>query len=763
MKKKRLFTTLIATTFIAYSLASCSSSTNDNSTSNATTTVDTTTVNTTTVATTTANTTTVATTTVDTTTVSTTTENNILIAPTTTVDTTTAPTTTAATTTVDTTTANTTTVDTTTANTTTAATTTVDTTTANTTTAATTTVSTTTEDITQVAPITTVDIISTTPEISSYATVFLSKVYQEFNESFPNLLYDEFASNVIITTTESDIKYEYSDSYIKLDSNGNFLDKEIAYSNPDNSGIITYKFLDNEWVTTKVLVNINGKLKETYALYYKEDNTLLYKCESTYDETGREDTSTKSEYLNGEWFIIDRYESVNNHIVLIYHIDLDYTSFKPKNRYEYTYNENYFVSSSKVSNYIDDEWVYISKTEVTYDEKYNIVSYIESKYINNGWVATNEAIYINGEYKDLYYITLNEDNTFESKTEYTYDENGDYTSETNYSYINGEFILMDKYLYLDGKRVLVEGYAYINNEVKPTLIIKLKSNNTFKSKKEYEYDDSGNLLVYKESSYDSTEFIYTYKYEYTYDDNNNMLTEIRYQYINGEWVKISEYVYINNNAKKIYSLTLNADNTFNKLGLSTYDENGNEIVYITAKYVDGSWVYNYKYEYGYNEKGLRTSEKVTKYVNNVGEYYEMYEYDYNDESKKILKIYSIYNEGKWVYKYKYEYIYEDDIVVNEIDSDYINGEWIVTRGYSLVNSKLKLQYVITLNSDNSFDQKIEYTYNDDVVLYITTCSKYKDGEWVYDYKYEYIFDDQGNKIDTIYYDYIDGEWKLKEY
>ena len=67
----------------------------------------------------------------------------------------------------------------------------------------------------------------------------------------------------------------------------------------------------------------------------------------------------------------------------------------------------------------------------------------ESLYLNNEFVKIKEEQKIKYTYKITYLLKLKEDNTFDTKTEYTYDESGSLLTETKYVYQNGEWVLQN--------------------------------------------------------------------------------------------------------------------------------------------------------------------------------------------------------------------------------------------------------------------------------------------------------------------------------
>ena len=198
------------------------------------------------------------------------------------------------------------------------------------------------------------------------------------------------------------------------------------------------------------------------------------------------------------------------------------------------------------------------------------------------------------------------------------------------------------------------------------------------------------------------------KYEYTYDANGNQLTRIRSDYKNNEWIKTNESIYINGEAKTIFLLCFNPDDTFSSKYEYTYDEKGNELSYIRSVYENNAWVYTYKIEYTYDANGKKSTEAHSKYENNAWVYTLKFESTYDEKGKLLTFTNSIYKKNAWVY----------------ID-------------------------------------KSEYTYDANGKMLQCIHSEYENNAWVYIYKYEYTYYESGDQS-TKTYEYIDGNWVLQD-
>ena len=128
----------------------------------------------------------------------------------------------------------------------------------------------------------------------------------------------------------------------------------------------------------------------------------------------------------------------------------------------YYYNEGmkcYHYKSGYLS--LDSNGLFSSK--IVYNDNMRT----ESLYLNNEWVKKIEEENINGTYMNTYVLKLNNDKSFNSKTEYKYNESGYKLEEIYSKYENNTWIYDCKYEYNyngNGSIVNAKRYAYENGE-----------------------------------------------------------------------------------------------------------------------------------------------------------------------------------------------------------------------------------------------------------------------------------------------------------
>ena len=106
------------------------------------------------------------------------------------------------------------------------------------------------------------------------------------------------------------------------------------------------------------------------------------------------------------------------------------------------------------------------------------------------------------------------------------------------------------------------------------------------------------------------------------------------------------------------------------------DENGNKLSETKSNYKEEQWVYDYKYEYTYDENGNQLKKEYFTWSNYSDDWNkpEIYEYTY-DENNRILCETKYKRYFGWVIDYKYEYLYDD----NGIKYTKIDGEWVLQK------------------------------------------------------------------------------------
>ena len=365
---------------------------------------------------------------------------------------------------------------------------------------------------------------------------------------------------------------------------------------------------------------------------------------------------------------------------------------------------------------------YFMNLDGAFKEKYTTGNGRSSKFkfINNEWIKIEEKVEVNNNLYATFRITFNDDDSFDEKFEYTYDDNWEVLTVTTSKYINNEWLYnfksevgrygvnttytAKKYKYIDGDWVLIEENTYINDRLKSILKITFNDDESFDSKIEYTYDDNGNELNHLSYNYVNGSWVYSHKFEYSYGSNNIKLTEKVYKYINNEWILKNDKILINNILHSIYEVIFNNDDTFNKKYESTYNDNGNLLILESAVYnANGVWVNNDKNVYTYDSNNNRLSRTVLYYYNDAWNYSFKEEYEYDSNGKEIAITSYDYENDSWVYNYKYEYTYDS------------NGNKILSIGYH-----------------------------------------YDNGDWIYMRKYEYTYD--GNRCIETEYEYVNGEW-----
>ena len=405
------------------------------------------------------------------------------------------------------------------------------------------------------------------------------KIYSEYENEFSNSNYNNFLINCTKKTSDYQTSYEYLTFTIVLNNDGSFKEKIVI---KDKVKTI-YKYINDSWIKTDEIIYIDGKEKITFNISFNlDDGSFKNKFENTYDDKGNKLTKTEYEYINNEWIKTIEKKYINGKDCILYYVRKLDGSFKEK--YESTYDDNGNKLTEVKYECFGNEWMLISKLEYTYDAEGNTLTEVEYKYNDN-------ELYLKCEYtrnsnrQVLTKVSYSyNDNEFkaENKTEYTYDDNGNTLTRTEYEYINNEWISKTKeefayetinnktsrtgyivYRFLFGRWNKVDERVIINNIYLSTYYVTLDSNDLFKEKSEYTYDENGNTLTEIGSTYKNNEWVYDYKYEYTYEEGKNI--SIKYSYTNNEWT----YTYKNE---------------------TTYDSNGFILGYTIYKYSNGEWV-----------------------------------------------------------------------------------------------------------------------------------------------------------------------------
>lgn len=314
------------------------------------------------------------------------------------------------------------------------------------------------------------------------------------------------SSNVETTTMDIDsINRIVFEEFKKSFPDATYDDFLLNSKKQESSVDITYKYL-----SSSIIVGLKGNFKSkdiliTNDLGVKEKRTVYY-------------------YIKSNWVVVEDY---------IYVDDIE--------------KETYFLA-------LNSDYTYSFKQEYKYDEYGNGIEGKFYRYYDNEWILASEEVVINGSFKPLYTIELNDDGTFKAKFIYEYDVNGNPIDEIYFEYID-EWVPINKYSYTyDDSGIWIEDKSYFyfedewvlknifknyNGFPKLVYTIEFNDDNTFKSKKEFDYDSLGNLLIEIEYDYENDIWVCKMKHEYTYDDIGNLVEENTYLYVDGEWVLLN--------------------------------------------------------------------------------------------------------------------------------------------------------------------------------------------------------------------------------
>ena len=686
-------------------------------------------------------------------------------------------------------------------------------------------------------------ISDTTDSYEQKEDLYTQKVYNEFLKLFPNDSYNDFLKD-FEKIESNDIKYTYKASSITLDSNGEFKEKEMVLEYNNSKFKIQSKYANNNWIDLNAYQYINNEFKKTEEIKLDSKNSYKSKFEYTYDNDGNMLFKTRSTYVNNDWIVLNKYQYINNKSKEIYTLTLNSNNMYEVKE-ESTFDDSGNFLTYKISKYIDDEWVVIgeskainnksvtiykvkfnvvdnsfdSKTEYKYDDNGNETGRIGYIYQNNEWLLSGESTYINNKLYIFYKIYYKEDNTFNSKEEYTYDNDGNMLTETNYRYLDNMWKESDKYTYVDGKQYTVfeinwnsyfptkrDEYKYDDKGKLISFETSIMDNDTWKktSKEEYTYDNDGYEILYVNSILVNDTWEKNAKSEYIYEDGK-YLGFTAYVYINGECVKTKETRIINGESKNLYELTLTYSNEFVSLMEYTYDNDGNMQTKAYSKYINNEWakideyVYingeekvickaslnsngslNDKYEYTYDNDGNMLTKVYSKYINN--EWVKLKEYAYYNNEEKTMYSLELKTDGSL--NFKYEYVRDDEgNTITEKFSKYVNNAWLKMRVFKYFGNISRVVYDLTIDSNYNYKSLEEYTYDNDGNYLTGKLSKYIKNTWVkleeyiyfdnvehpiyelylddnnlFDYKFEYEYNLKGDVTTKIYSEYKNEDW-----
>ncbi len=296
---------------------------------------------------------------------------------------------------------------------------------------------------------------------------------------------------------------------------------------------------------------------------------------------------------------------------------------------------------------------------------------------------------------DTVMISFVENGSFSSKSNYSYDANGNRTLYQYSTWDGTQLVYVYKLDYAydaNGNRTLVQystwdGTQWVNNE-KYELGYDTNGNQTlyqlstwdgtqwqYSEKGEYTYDASGNRTLDQSSAWDGTQWIYYDKLDYTYDANGNQ-TLVQYSTWDG-----TQWVY---SWKKDY----------------TYDASGNHTLVQYSTWDGTQWVYVYKLDYAYDANGNRTLQQYSNWDGTQWIYYYKIDFTYDANGNQTLYQFSTWDGTQWVNLSKKDYAY--DANGNQTLYQYSTwdgAQWILVDNYSSIN---------TYNTQNLLEEVIRY-------------------------------------------------------
>ncbi len=272
------------------------------------------------------------------------------------------------------------------------------------------------------------------------------------------------------------------------------------------------------------------------------------KSEYTYDSNGNMTVYTGYSWDTAlkNWVNSVKYESTFNAqkkttVTVISNWDKTNNQWVNKNKIEYSYNAAGYTSSSSMSNWEigNNQWVYFTKTEYTYNANNQYTVTIDSKWETpSGWVYLNKTEYgydaqgYETSYSQFTWDTVSGTWTNKTKYEWAYDSSHNTTLSVYSNWFNNAWMI-----------VLKSEYNY---NASSQLTIQTDYNTWFdalndfmnKTRTDYSYDGSGNVIFVKESTWsimtpvwtDKSKEDRTYENSFSYADLVLPHTGIAYSY-----------------------------------------------------------------------------------------------------------------------------------------------------------------------------------------------------------------------------------------
>ncbi len=221
---------------------------------------------------------------------------------------------------------------------------------------------------------------------------------------------------------------------------------------------------------------------------------------------------------------------------------------------------------------------------------------------------------------------------------------------------------------------------------------------------------------------------------YTYDTNGNIILSLSEKLINGVWE--------------------NSSRTTN-----LYDANGNKLTILCESWTNGAWVNYSRYAYTYDFEGKELTMSKEYWENGDWTYAERYNYTYNTNGTISTEILENWGMGGWcnVMRRSWTYDAQGYLLTELHEFGGINSSRI-TYTYDTQGNKVKS---INENWDNGVwvnSRCNTSTYNLQGNKITDIIENWNNGVWVNSMRYDYTYDAQGNKLTDLWEHWRNGSW-----
>lgn len=512
------------------------------------------------------------------------------------------------------------------------------------------------------------------------------------------------------------------------------LDSIIGYDNDGTPIARTYYKYDSRRYQTA---------EETYTLI---NGTWVGKSrsENEYDDAGRTLLTATYTWRNGAWAgtakTVNTYDAAGrNTDTQAFLWSATANDWTNNYRYAYTYDATGDLTATLFYSGSGTDWLLSSRYLYAYD---------------NARRKTLEAYYSSYNSATATWVGDN-------KTETAYDNHGNVTLKTDYTWRNGDW---------QGKSQVATTY---NAAGKTTSTLRLTWRNgawTNLSRMDYEYDANGKTLF--TSSYtwsndawhgssrtenitggtiqyawvDTTStWVYSKKTEATRDTDGGSVFST-YVYADTAWVlarRTKSLTVTTDGLKTLEANYIWSDTAYVPTGTRTeYTYNASRLLTLQARYqwgTDSTWTPVYRVTYTYNARGKCTSEQRLDYANGtwIGLYW--YEHGYDEQGRTTLSTSYRWQRSAWAGLSKSEIIYNAaGQKAEDISYKWVNGAWTYM-----------FRHVYTYDAKGRKTLDVLYRGNGDA--------------WNPDtrYEYEYLFDASNRQYETRESEWYNEAWTLR--